>query len=639
MTQHQTLPQVLAGPIVRRFTAKELVVWLVTSDPLSIRATIEKIPQQLLYDADCDAQPLQIGERAYVYLLRMPLQTACDDGDIVCYDLLLSNGTDKYSLAMSSPDLLFPDEDRFTLVFHSQVRQLLHGSCRKPHHPGRCGLAAASRKLAVMTPTDRPALLMMAGDQIYVDDVAGPMLSVIKQTIDRLGLWPERLDGALVEDSDALYRSEHCYYEREALLPHDKKSQRVEKRVFTAVKKPIFTSVSAHNHLITLSEVMAMYLLVWSDVLWADVDNGYPFNLAAEHHDLFDQEAKILKAFVQELPDTRRLFAHIPVYMIFDDHDVTDDWNLTRDWEETAYNHPFSRRIIGNALAAYFVCQGWGNAPETFESKVSGDAEGVAPNALRTYVNAAMDGRPEDAQDAMINTLLRLECWHYAVPMSPPLLVLDTRTRRWRSESNANKPSGLLDWEALSELQSELINHDAVILVSAAPIFGVKVIEAIQGVFTFIGKPLMVDAENWMAHRGTANVILNIFGHRKTPKHFVILSGDVHYSFAYDVSLRRRNSDNHIWQITASGFKNTFPNKLLAVLDRANQLLFASSSPLNWLTQRRRMKVRSRSVEGKGSRKLLNGSGVGYVSLNAKGQPVSIEIWGADNTTHRFTRR
>ena len=27
----------------------------------------------------------------------------------------------------------------------------------------------------------------------------------------------------------------------------------------------------------------------------------------------------------------------------------------------------------------------------------------------------------------------------------------------------------------------------------------------------FFGKPLVVDAENWLAHRGAANVLLNIF--------------------------------------------------------------------------------------------------------------------------------
>lgn len=56
--------------------------------------------------------------------------------------------------------------------------------------------------------------------------------------------------------------------------------------------------------------------------------------------------------------------AHLPCLMIFDDHDITDDWNLSAQWEETAYGHPFSRRIIGNALLGYLLCQAWGNDPD-----------------------------------------------------------------------------------------------------------------------------------------------------------------------------------------------------------------------------------------------------------------------------------
>ncbi|MCV5664899.1 hypothetical protein OFN50_38330, partial [Escherichia coli] len=81
---------------------------------------------------------------------------------------------------------------------------------------------------------------------------------------------------------------------------------------------------------------------------------------------------------------------------------------------------------------------------------------------------------------------------------------------------------------------------DKVIIVSAAPMFGVKFIEALQRVVTMLGKPLMVDAENWMAHPGSANTLISIFTHTKTPTNFVILSGDVHYSFAYDIKLRYR---------------------------------------------------------------------------------------------------
>ena len=178
-----------------------------------------------------------------------------------------------------------------------------------------------------------------------------------------------------------------------------------------------------------------------------------------------------------------------------------------------------------------------------------------------------------------------------------------------------------MDWEALCDFQHAIIGKDAVIVVSAAPIYGVKVIEAIQKVFTFFGKALTVDAENWMAHKGTANVILNIFRHYKTPPEFIILSGDVHYSFVYDVRLRFRRNSPHITQFTCSGMKNAFPDRLITWFDRLNRLLYSSKSPLNIFTRRRNMSVKARHPNN-GSAELHNGCAIGVLNISHKGKDV-----------------
>ncbi|HCB08531.1 MAG TPA: hypothetical protein DEO96_02775, partial [Alteromonas sp.] len=122
----------------------------------------------------------------------------------------------------------------------------------------------------------------------------------------------------------------------------------LSKLFFGAKKKPVFTSVNAQNHLIGLAEVIAMYLLVWSESLWADISFTAD-EVDPDHQALFNREADIIKQFSQSLGQVRRALAHIPTYMIFDDHDVTDDWNLTRGWEQEVYGHPLSRRMVGNA--------------------------------------------------------------------------------------------------------------------------------------------------------------------------------------------------------------------------------------------------------------------------------------------------
>ncbi len=243
-------------------------------------------------------------------------------------------------------------------------------------------------------------------------------------------------------------------------------------------------------------------------------------------------------------------------------------------------------------------------------------------------------------QGEVINDLLAFEHWHYNLPGTPKLVVLDTRTRRWRSERRAGRPSGLMDWEALTELQQALLGEPSVVVVSPAPIFGVKLIETVQKMFTLVGKPLTVDAENWMAHRGAARVILNIFRHSKTPGNYVILSGDVHYSFAYKVRIRQRERGPDVWQLTDSGLKNSFPGTLLTTFDRLNRWLYSPRSPLNWFTKRRRLRVAPYVPDDNDAgERLWNGAGIGLVTLNDDGSPASIKHLNSSGTDIEFLLR
>ncbi len=622
---------VLAGPILRQARPGRLVLWLVaaSNQPLTLALYRDDDGRRQVADDTIvldsrHRRDLRIGEHAWMIFIDVDLGAAgvepLPEGRAIGYDLLV--GDDRVSLAAAEPALRYEGESRPRFVIKTRLDSLLHGSCRRPHHPSGDGMARADRWLGARRAdsADWPAAMLLTGDQIYADDVAGPLLRAIHALIARLGLWPETLEGALLDDSDALYACSACYYRRDELLPKEKVNRDLRDRFFGGTRKPVFTSASSGNHLITLAEVLAMYLLCWSDVAWRGLEYTRP-ELDEEESRRYDEEARAIDAFVAELPAVRRVMANTVTAMIFDDHDITDDWNLTGEWMDTAYGHPFSRRIIGNALIAYLLCQGWGNRPEAFE-------ETVWPCVVR-YI----DTRDNAAHDALIDHLLEFRGWGFMLETDPGVLVLDTRTRRWRRGRAPSKPSGLMDWEALSEMQGQLMNRESVVMVSAAPIFGVKLIENIQRVFTWFGKPLMVDAENWMAHPGAAHTLLNIFRHGKTPKNFTILSGDVHYSFAYDVTLRFSAARQRIWQITSSGVKNEFPRRLLDWFDRLNRWLYAPYSPLNWFTKRRRMRIEPRrpSPADHGER-LVNGAGMGYVRFNAAGQPSEIRELCADDS-------
>lgn len=618
------LPDILAGPIVRYATLDELIIWLVTSAKVDLQL-------RFFYDDDCVAEAdfaaghhecVQVGKRAFIQRLHLKPETPLPQDQWLNYDIGLNKPADQVRwLADTLPHLSYKGQQRPGFVIKSTIDQILHGSCRKPHFKGDDGMWLVDEVLAEVHNSSsnlahsHPALLLLSGDQIYADDVAGPMLTAIHQVIDLLGLQGEQIEDALVSTSDELYQHELNYYRRMELLPNCRVNVPLRERFFGGVRKPIFTTTNADNHLITLAEVMAMYLLVWSPALWRFVDLD-KVSLQPEFRQRYRGECEAIQHFAQGLDKVQRAMANVPVQMIFDDHDVTDDWNLTRAWEESAYENAFSKRIIGNALIGYALCQGWGNTPDAL------------PEDMLDEIKKRYSEDDNSQHDALVNGLLKYEGWQYTLPTSPKIVVLDTRTRRWRSERDSAQPSGLMDWESLSEMQQELMHESAVILVSPAPIFGVKLIEVVQRIFTWLGYALTVDAENWMAHPGAANVILNIFRHKRTPHHFVILSGDVHYSFVYDVRLKHREHSPHIWQIGSSGIKNMFPVKLLRVFDTLNRWLFASYSPLNWLTRRRHFRIRQRRPGNYSGRyphqRLVNGCTIGLVKLNKEGAPIAI---------------
>ena len=601
------MPQVIAGPIVRKVTSTECHIWVVTSNADS--PTLNLSANEVVVSGNCQRETIRVGKYAFIHLLSFTSSERFEDTARIGYSLSFSDDAQQASWENEQRGLLYDGQSSLCFHYTETPETILHGSCRKPHFHSDDALAQVDvlHKNAFKKENDFPDLLLMTGDQIYADDVAGPMLKAIHSVIDRLGLYHEALEGAVVTNTNELATHEHGYYEREQLLPQIATNTVLSSIFFGAKKKPVFTSVNAQNHLIGSAEIIAMYLLVWSDTLWADINidkDGIP----PKYHAIFDKEHEALNGFVKQLPQVRRALAHIPTYMIFDDHDVTDDWNLTRGWEQEVYGNPLSKRMIGNALIGYLLCQGWGNAPKK-----------VAP--LIAKVQESMGESGLNSHDEIIDDLLDFDQWHYRLDTTPPIEVLDTRTQRWRSESNMNKPSGLMDWEALCDFQHSIIGKESVIVVSAAPIYGVKVIEAIQKVFTFFGKALTVDAENWMAHKGTANVILNIFRHYKTPPDFIILSGDVHYSFVYDVRLRFRRNSPHITQFTCSGLKNAFPDGLIKWLDRLNRVLYRSKSPLNLFTRRRNMSVKAREPS-LGYGELFNGCAIGVLKISQKNTDV-----------------
>lgn len=445
---------ILCGPFVRRFDNEQLVLWLVTETPqrLSVELTTE---QALLISQQ--HQQIQIGQKCFVHLLTCKCKSQWPINTAISYSIIDSETGLAFDLShlglrgLSSPSILKRDK----------LGSVIQGSCRKPDHHADDAFTAIAARLKEES-QQRPDYLIMAGDQIYADDVSSPMLIAVQLLSSQLGLFTAQHEGGRLSRESLSWQN--SLDGRRSLLP--------KKTDISAWSKfwhgdDIISSRYHDNHLVELDEFFACYLLTWSASCWERVLPKLTEIIDEQFSQVprIQQEFTYLKRFYQQLPDFELALANTPTLMIFDDHDVTDDWNLSADWEHHVYSHDVTKHMIRDALLSYSVFQGWGNDPDQLQPLID-------------EVSLLANSRQDFASHRLTRDIFDFNRWHYTINTQPKIIVLDTRTHRWRSESSLKNPSGLMDWERLEQLEEELYSAEkSVLLVSAAPIFGVKAIE------------------------------------------------------------------------------------------------------------------------------------------------------------------
>ena len=593
ITHTANLPILLMGPMVRRAEQTGVCIQFATSKPANCQIN--------LLNVECysDQHTVSLGEHLYLhFVIIKPIDNKLPVDSLLSYELIIDD------TAIDLSPWCYSNQTTPAFVIPDKLSDILHGSCRNAHHPAKDSLVSASHWQNTQRGNNNQGaqLLLLSGDQVYADDVAGPMLLAVHQLIKALGIYKEQ---PLAIELPADINEQ--LYNRHLFLPKTPWQKRSKLGVGYWLKKdePHFSSVKAYNHLVHFEEYIALYLLNFSAAAWqcVDIQNTTYLGQSEQNKTIFDAEKTALIDYAKGLSEVERLFANVSTLMMFDDHDVTDDWNLTAGWEQAINENPSSKRIINNGLISYWLFQGMGN------DALNKTGELLTPFKQSRTANNLWQFK---AFDKPLNDF---SFWHYELTTIPKVVVLDTRTHRWRNEQNFNEPSGLLDWERLTELEESLLSHDQVIIVSPAPVFGVKSIEAIQAMFNICGQPLMVDVENWMAHEGSAKKLLDTFRRTDTPNETLILSGDVHYSFCFSVQKRFGDHPNRIWQLTASGIKNEFPRKLINILDKLDSILYGPKSPLNFFTKRWHMEVDKHQTIGEGQKYLVSDSAISLITL------------------------
>lgn len=320
-------------------------------------------------------------------------------------------------------------------------------------------------------------------------------------------------------------------------------------------------------------------ILLLGDQVYADMTSQPMQDFIRSRRDINKPPGKELKDYEEYAhlyrlawsDDANRwLLSTVPSAMIFDDHDVRDDWNASLDWkkqmEATSWWHG---RIVAG-LASYWVYQHLGNLSpaERAEDEIwrlllahSGSDEPDLTDALDAFADR-VDREPRTYRFSYRRDLGDIR-----------LVVVDSRAARDLNPS-ARALVDSSEWEWLDGQLEGGIRH--LLIATSLPFLlpiGLHHVEAwdeaiSQGAWgrraARIGERLRrtVDLEHWAAWQNSfqslARVVTEIAdgGRGPAPDSLTFLSGDVHFSYIAEVD---RSHGGRIVQAVCSPVRNPLP--------------------------------------------------------------------------------
>jgi hypothetical protein len=263
-------------------------------------------------------------------------------------------------------------------------------------------------------------------------------------------------------------------------------------------------------------------------------------------------------------PDLRWLFSTVPSTMIFDDHDVHDDWNISAAWVQEMRAQPWWRERVTGAFMAYWIYQHIGNlapselAEETLLQQVYEDDD--AGPRLRRF-----------AQDADDGTTASRFAFHRDFGRSR-LVVVDSRAARVLAEGERSMVDAD-EWRWIVEHTRG--SYDHLVIASTVPVFnaaGVHDLEAWNEAVCAgrwgrpaarVGERLRraLDLDHWPAFqrsfRSMLELLLELSGPAAPapPATVVLIGGDVHTAYVAEVLLGE-GQRSRVYQVVCSPFRN-----------------------------------------------------------------------------------
>ncbi|WP_017540665.1 DUF7800 domain-containing protein [Nocardiopsis halophila] len=295
-------------------------------------------------------------------------------------------------------------------------------------------------------------------------------------------------------------------------------------------------------------------------------------------------------------PDVRWLLSTVPTLMLFDDHDVRDDWNTSGAWREEMDASPWWRHRIVSGLGTYWVYQHLGNLtgeereadPLFTEVLRTGDGTDAADTANGT--DAAGDaGGALDAAALDWHRRPQGKVWSHGHEIGPArLLMVDTRAGRDVADDRRRDILGAPGAAWLDERLTGDTDH--LLIASTLPFLLPKAVHRLEAWNEALASGAWgdrfrapaerlrraLDLEHWPAFgrsfEAVSRALLEVAsgGRGAAPATALFLSGDVHFSYLARArpshrAVGRRAAEGggtRIAQLVSSPLCNRLPPKM-----------------------------------------------------------------------------
>ncbi len=270
-------------------------------------------------------------------------------------------------------------------------------------------------------------------------------------------------------------------------------------------------------------------------------------------------------------PSVRWLLSAVPTAMIFDDHDVHDDWNISASWRRDYQALPWWPPRIRGAYMSYWIYQHLGNLSP---------AE-LAKNELWQQVQ-----QPGDAAAVLADFAVRADQRAEGIQWSfrrsfggVRVVVIDSRSGRVL-EDGKRLMVGEAEWQWITE--SVAGDWDHVVLATSLPLLLPRGIHALEAWNEAVcggawgpraaraGERLRraVDLEHWAAFGTSFGQFERLLtglatGARgRPPATVTVISGDIHHSYLAAVDFPRgTNPRSSVYQAVCSPIHNVLPDQ------------------------------------------------------------------------------